>query len=271
MRRFWIRNREFVGEAAMLLGCMGAAEGSFWAMLLLLAGVWILIFRPIWLNGTKSAELWEGFPPERVDRPIPFTFRCSKMRFYSELSTEELGKTIDAEIEKANTGLREWHGETVKRKEQWKSAHREESWTLTLVSEEKGRERGAGATGALGAGWASISLFLGEHWFWSKRSGGTFQGKIKPLGNGSTVEGYFSCGSPLQVLWFPLLWAVIGIAFGVWASHWEVPPGVPLWMVIMGLHIFLNGLGRGESGNRELTGATEEALIDFFGEPELLE
>lgn len=216
MRRFWIRNREFVGEAAMLLGCMGAAEGSFWAMLLLLAGVWILIFRPIWLNGTKSAELWEGFPPERVDRPIPFTFRCSKMRFYSELSTEELGKTIDAEIEKANTGLREWHGETVKRKEQWKSAHREESWTLTLVSEEKGRERGAGATGALGAGWASISLFLGEHWFWSKRSGGTFQGKIKPLGNGSICRRIF-------FLWITASGFVVPPALGCYRnSVWHV-------------------------------------------------
>ncbi len=39
----------------------------------------------------------------------------------------------------------------------------------------------------------------------------------------------------------------------------------------MGAHIILENLGRGSSGNEELTVATEKALIDFFGEPEILE
>ena len=269
MRGFWKRNRIIIGPMFFLFGLKEMAEHSVWALPLLLGGGIILYLRPVWLNWTRSEALLEEFSQERVDRPIPFSYRCSRMRFYSELPPEKLWETIDSEIAKANLQLGQWYGEDgepTQRKEVWRSVRKGDRWSLKLISEEKGTSRGVSTSVSAGSGGIGASFFVGSRWSWKKSVGGIFDGQIKPFEEGSVIEGGFSNGPLLRFLWYPLIWGCVGAPVLI-----KNPGLIALWMAATGAHIILENLGRGSSGNEELTVATEKALIDFFGEPEILE
>ena len=240
--------REILGFIGVMTGLMlltqpvqkGTAFETIVVVLLVLMGWWEFVFRHLWLNWIESPELVKNFSPERIDRPIPFTFRCSELRFHSALSPEELQDALDREIAGANEMLAPWHEEekgTFSWKAEWKLEWKKDKLKLTCI-------RSAKAKGA-----------------WERVHGALFLGKLIPWEEGCLLQGHF--GQPLAMLLWPALWLLPGWILGGTL-------GAILGIAPIALHVLLKDLGRGSYGVDELTVETQKALIHFLGRPEII-
>ena len=274
IKRFWRRHRVEVAWVATYLGAMGWVSEStrdfLFALPMMAVGIWVLVLCPLWLNWTQSEELTEEFPPERVDRPIPFTTRCSQMRFYSDLPPEELWQAVEAEIAIGNEKLGWWHKkpyEDFSWKKKWKSTRSGDQWVLQLFRETKEKNGGASTNVYAGTRGAGLSFGVGISYYWKRNHGAIFEARIEPWENGSMVEGCFSAGHLVDWLWLVAIWFGTVLILLPRIGY----PEFAILGTLIGIHGLLDPLGRGSYGVSELTLETQDALLDFFGEPEILE
>lgn len=254
MKRRWGFVRELLGFVGVMTGLLlltqpttvpGTMVEALLVVALILVGWWEFALRFLWLNWVESPELTCDFSSERIDRPVPFTFRCSEMRFYSTLSPEELPLAMEREITVANEELDSWHIEE-KTPVSWKA-----EWKLHW----KG-------------GHVRLKCFRSAktRWAWERVHGAVFLGRLVPCEDGGCfLQGHFGWSLPALLL-FPAIWWAPG-----WFGLFGGEPGAVLGMAPFALYVLLKDLGRGSYGVDELTIETQKALIGFFGEPELLE